>query len=242
MAEFYNVIYNFIYSDLGVFLLRCLCSVIFALIIGLERELTGHKGSIKVNILIALGSCIFCSFEVLAGLQDARISANITTGVGFLCAGFIMKTGTYVNGLSTAATLWCSAAMGLLTSRGYIIEALCITILLFSLNLIVSKFFKNIKPLKGFDDSQDDVTYKYNIVCLKKNAQDVRKVFINTFANANGVNLDSVVTKGITEDKFRVVAIVKMDSQDAVSADNIIDEINNINGVLSAGWEQENID
>lgn len=239
MNNIISVISDIFTNDLLVFLFRALCAVCFALIIGLERELTGHKGSIKVNILIALGSCVFCSFELLLGLAEARVSANITTGVGFLCAGFIMKTGTYVNGLSTAATLWCSAGVGMLTARGYIAEAFIISILLFALNLIISKLFKNIKPLKGFDDSKKNITYKYNVVCLKSDAEEVRKSFIKTISPISGVSLESIVTKGITEDKVRVVVVINMDNQDFVVAEDISSKIDSIKGVLSSGWEQE---
>lgn len=86
------------YTDLIYNILLATC---LGFIAGLERELSGHKGSIKANILIMLGSCIFVSYERFMG-SDTRIAANIVTGVGFLCSGYIFKNGMSVKGLSTA--------------------------------------------------------------------------------------------------------------------------------------------
>ena len=142
------------------FFINMLVATALAIIIGLERELSGHKGSIKTNILITLGACIFVSYEKLTGIvDDDRIAASIVTGVGFLCSGFIFKNGLSVTGLGTASTLWCSAAVGVLCAGGHIKEAVIATAFLFSLNVIISLIQPKIKPLKMFDDTKIDVVY-----------------------------------------------------------------------------------
>ncbi len=88
-------------------------------VIGVERELTGHPAGLRTNILVAVGSCLFTilsinAFPLTGAAQDtARIAAQIVTGVGFLGAGAVIQTKRAVHGLTTAATIWLVAAVGM---------------------------------------------------------------------------------------------------------------------------------
>lgn len=88
-------------------------------IIGLERESRQKPAGLRTNILITLGSAVFSilSIEIGAGSPD-RVAAQIVTGVGFLGAGAIMQRGTDVKGLTTAATIWVNAAIGMAAGVG----------------------------------------------------------------------------------------------------------------------------
>ena len=88
-------------------------------IVGFERELSGHPAGLRTNILIATSSCLFTllsihAFPLIGSAQDtARIAAQIVTGVGFLGAGTVIHTKGAVYGLTTAATIWMVAAVGM---------------------------------------------------------------------------------------------------------------------------------
>ena len=88
-------------------------------IVGIERELSGHPAGLRTNILISVSSCLFTilsmnAFPLKGAAQDtARVAAQIVTGVGFLGAGTILKTNRDVHGLTTAATIWMVAAVGM---------------------------------------------------------------------------------------------------------------------------------
>jgi len=88
-------------------------------IVGAERELTGHPAGLRTNILIAISSCLFTilsikAFPLTGAAQDtARVAAQIVTGVGFLGAGAVIQTKRAVHGLTTAATIWMVAAVGM---------------------------------------------------------------------------------------------------------------------------------
>ena len=176
------------YFIIGIFV-----AIVCGSIIGLERELTGHKGSIKVDVLICLGSFTFCMTEVFFADTAFRISANIVTGVGFLCSGFIFKDGLNVNGLSTAATLWCSAGVGILTAKGRFLESLIISVFLFALNLIFSKVSDAIKPLKAFDDNKKDVSFVYNIVCMENSVSKVKTIIEDNVKNDDSLYLKKLI-------------------------------------------------
>lgn len=109
------------YSD---FLIRISVCFILGIIIGLERQYRRKTAGIRTISLVAIGSFLFVSISKLAGgLDVTRIAAQVVSGIGFLGAGVILRDGTNIRGLNTAATLWCSAAIGALTALGLLIEA-----------------------------------------------------------------------------------------------------------------------
>lgn len=102
--------------------LRLLVSAALGGLIGLEREIHGHPAGTRTHLLVALGSAIFTvlSMHGFAGQVDpTRIAAQIVSGIGFLGAGAIIRSGASVRGLTTAASLWASAAIGLAAGAAY---------------------------------------------------------------------------------------------------------------------------
>lgn len=100
---------------------RLLLAAFLGAVIGLERELRKKPAGLRTNALIALGTALFTvmSLELAAeGADPSRIAAQIVTGVGFLGAGAIMRTNGNVHGLTTAATIWVNAAVGLAAGAG----------------------------------------------------------------------------------------------------------------------------
>lgn len=93
---------------------RLLVAFILGTIVGAERQFRHEYGGVRVNVLVSLGAAAFVDLMLTIG-QGANLASGlgaIVTGVGFLGAGLIMREGFNVRGLSTAATVWCSAAMG----------------------------------------------------------------------------------------------------------------------------------
>src|SRR5687767_7196665 len=88
--------------------------------LGFERELRQKSAGLRTNILIAVGAALFTlmSIEMADGTDPTRIAAQIVTGIGFLGAGAIMRTGSGVQGLTTAATVWVNAAVGVAAGGG----------------------------------------------------------------------------------------------------------------------------
>jgi putative Mg2+ transporter-C (MgtC) family protein len=85
-------------------------------IVGLERRLRGHPAGIHTNALVSLGSAAFVVAGLALGGDVSRVAAQVVTGSGFICAGVILHQGTDIRGLNTAATLWCTSAMGVLAA------------------------------------------------------------------------------------------------------------------------------
>jgi putative Mg2+ transporter-C (MgtC) family protein len=89
--------------------------------IGLEREYRQKPAGLRTNILIALGSALFTIVSSLVGHDGTpdRISAQIVTGIGFIGGGAILRSGTTVHGMTTAATVWVNAAIGMAAGAGH---------------------------------------------------------------------------------------------------------------------------
>ena len=113
--------------------LRLLCAMVVGMVIGTEREYTHRPAGMRTHILVALGACavmitgqlIFVQYKALGGNPDpSRLSAQVITGVGFLGAGTILREGTNVKGLTTAASLWAVACLGIAAGGGYYAVAL----------------------------------------------------------------------------------------------------------------------
>jgi|SRR5580658_2130978 putative Mg2+ transporter-C (MgtC) family protein len=109
--------------DIEVFAYRLAFAFAFGAAVGAERQWHQKMAGLRTNVLVALGAASFVGFSDLAkGADPTRIAAQIVSGIGFLGAGVIMRDGFNVHGLNTAATLWCSAALGSLAGAGYLAE------------------------------------------------------------------------------------------------------------------------
>lgn len=130
--------------------MRLLCAMIVGMVIGTEREYTHRPAGMRTHILVALGACsvmitgqlIFAQYSVYGAVPDpARLAAQVITGVGFLGAGTILREGANVKGLTTAASLWSVACLGIAAGGGYYIVALVGMVFIF----ITLTFFETIQ-------------------------------------------------------------------------------------------------
>lgn len=106
--------------DVLILSVRVLLAGALGAALGLEREWRGKEAGLRTNTLIAMGSALFAALSLTFGGDPARIAAQVVTGVGFLGAGAIMRTGGSVQGLTTAAMIWVNAAIGMAAGSGHL--------------------------------------------------------------------------------------------------------------------------
>jgi len=131
------------YSEVA---LRLVFAVIAGGLIGLEREVVHKPAGVRTHMLVSLGSALFViiTLDSIPG-EAARIIAGIATGVGFLGAGTIFKAKDDVHGLTTAASIWAVAAVGLTIGLGYYVTMLISVFLILAvLQLNKLEFFRNL--------------------------------------------------------------------------------------------------
>ena len=146
------------YIDIGI---RILSALLLGFAIGLEREMTNKYAGLRTNILVCLGACIFTIISIYGfptfadgdnvivsqatGVRDtARIAAQVVTGIGFIGGGTVLRHGATVFGLTTAATLWIAASIGMACGAGMYLVAIIGTILSIITLVSVRVFEKNI--------------------------------------------------------------------------------------------------
>jgi putative Mg2+ transporter-C (MgtC) family protein len=124
------------------FFTRLIIALLSGLIIGFERQWHHKETGLKTNMLVATGAAAFVLLSIkVAGtapnIDVTRITAQVVMGVGFLGAGVIFREGANVHGLNSAATIWCSAAIGCIAASGYFAEALICTFLVTIVNTVL---------------------------------------------------------------------------------------------------------
>jgi Uncharacterized membrane protein len=137
-------------------LLRLLTAAVLGGLVGLEREQSQHAAGLRTHIMVCLGSCLMMLlsiygfalfvYEINVRVDPARLAAAVITGVGFLGAGTILHTGRGITGLTTAASVWVTAAIGLGVGAGFYFAAAVSTLLvlfvLWALNKLEKKLFR----------------------------------------------------------------------------------------------------
>lgn len=114
-------------------LVTTLLSGFLAGIIGLEREIRGQSAGLRTHVLLAVGASLMMSISIYAiratgvSFDASRIGAGVVSGIGFLCAGCIIRNGITVKGLTTSATLWICGGIGLACGAGFALEAVIAT-------------------------------------------------------------------------------------------------------------------
>ena len=120
------------------FIYELLICFSLSFLIGIERQYRKRIIGLRTTILVSLGAFLFVTFSFTVGASDiSRIASQVVAGIGFLGAGVILKDGKKIRGLTTAATLWCDAAIGVLCAGGAIKEAILGTIILLFSNTIL---------------------------------------------------------------------------------------------------------
>ena len=161
------------------FLFRIFLSLLLGFLIGLERQLTGHPAGIRINVLICMGTSFFTLFPMLYGSdQMFRVGSSIISGVGFLCSGVIFKDSGSVRGMNTAATLWCTAAIGILSSTGMYAMAISAAAILITSNLILRPLARKLNPIMDGDEMEKQ--YRISVICQQEAERDVRLLLINS--------------------------------------------------------------
>ena len=136
---------NFIQTDWLVLITKLVLATALGYLIGMERELHGKVVGTRTISLIAIGSALYVLMSPsIMGGDNSRIIAQVVSGIGFLGAGIIFKNGDTVRGLTTAATVWCAAAIGCLCGYGMFAEALLGT----GAIMVVNIFFKHLRSEK----------------------------------------------------------------------------------------------
>lgn len=222
-----------LYTD---FILRICLSLVLGFLIGLERQLTGHQAGIRINILICIGTSFFTLFPMIYGSDQVfRVGSSIISGIGFLCSGVIFKDSGAVRGMNTAATLWCTAAVGILASTGMYEIAITAAAVLIGSNLLLRPLAKKLNPLVSGDESEKQ--YRISITCQEKVEWVIRQLLINS-NSCKTLFLSNLESGDVVGNKVEIIAEYCSSGKLKNNIlEGIVGQALEIPEVISAGWE-----
>lgn len=187
------------------FIIRIVVCFLLSIAIGIERQYRHKMVGLRTNVLVSLGAFMF-NWVTFASLDSdsTRIAAQVVSGIGFLGAGIIMKDGNKVKGLNTAATLWCVAAIGVMTSSGLFIEASIGTLMVLASNIILR--FISITIMNKVKNNQRENCLLI-VKCDKENEEYVRGLLLRFIENntLNLLSLNKVVKENTVELKLAII-------------------------------------
>ena len=164
--------------DYLMFLFELFICFLLSFLIGFERQVRRRSIGLRTIILVSVGSFLFVTFQKsFPGSDMNRIAAQVVAGIGFLGAGVIIKDEKSVKGLTTAATLWCSAAIGILCGAGLLFEASVGTVVILFINIILRPLNNRINKLSGKENYD---IYHFKIECDCGIENDILKIIKDT--------------------------------------------------------------
>lgn len=222
-----------VYTD---FVVRISLSVLLGFFIGLERQLTGHPAGIRINVLICMGTSFFTLFPMLYGSDQVfRVGSSIISGVGFLCSGVIFKDSGTVRGMNTAATLWCTAAIGILASTGRFTMAVSAAGILIGSNLILRPLARKLNPIAVGDESEKE--YCITVLCQEDAEQEIRLLLISSNSSKT-LYLNHLESGDVVGDKVEIIAkYCSAGKPKSNVLEGIVGQALELPEVISAGWE-----
>jgi putative Mg2+ transporter-C (MgtC) family protein len=162
-------------------LLRLGAGVGLGAVIGFERQYRARMAGLRTNALVAVGATLFVLLSTNgfsgATADPTRVAAQIVSGIGFLGAGVIMRDGLNVRGLNTAATLWCSAAVGALAGAGMFTVAQAGTVLVVIVNVALRAAGRVVDRRPGTGD-EHPTTYTFFAVTRDEQEAHVRALLV----------------------------------------------------------------
>jgi putative Mg2+ transporter-C (MgtC) family protein len=195
---------------------------------------------LRTNTLVALGAASFVAFASLVPSEDSptRVAAQVVSGIGFLGAGLIFREGLSVRGLNTAATLWCSAAIGVLAGSGYLAQAAVASGFVIFVNLLLRPIvrFINQQPLAS---TELEVGYLVAVICRNADEAHIRALLLQELAGSGLAfrRLESSDLDG--SERVRVKAYLTASQRIDAAVERIVGRLSLEATISAARWQAE---
>ncbi|MCK0198863.1 MgtC/SapB family protein [Ancylobacter sp. 6x-1] len=205
-------------------------------LIGAERQWRQRTAGLRTNVLVSIGACQFVDMAMhLAGPDGAvRVVAYVVSGIGFLGAGVIMKEGANIRGLNTAATLWCSAAVGACAGADLIAQAGLLTLFVLAGNTMLRPLVRVLERLPH-DISAVESTFEVFVVVRTERASEVRAKMAGVLQAAKyPVGEIEATERGEEHEELNATLVATSVRVDELNA--AVASLRQLPGVTSAGW------
>ncbi|MDT0469405.1 MgtC/SapB family protein [Streptomyces gibsoniae] len=224
------------------FAIRLAVGVACGALIGVERQWRARMAGLRTNALVATGATLFVLYSVAVGDAGSptRVASYVVSGIGFLGGGVILRDGAGVRGLNTAATLWCSAAAGVLAASGRLELALLGTLAVLAVHLILRPAGRLLDraPASG-SDPDAVVRATVHVVCERTAEPHVRAQLLQALATSELTPTGLRARREDNDQATSLRATVTIGGQVAPALEQIIARLSLEPGVRDLHWHLE---
>lgn len=230
---------------------RLIISAIVGGIIGFERESSNRPAGFRTHILVTIGSALIMMVSATAfdpigqGNDPQRLAAQVVSGIGFLGAGTIMRNGSEVKGLTTAASLWVCAGLGLAFGAGLYVHGFAGGVIVISTLTVLNKLDKSSKKEYIVNKLQDeraklDKTNIEKMVVIRDLSKgtigDIEAILMEYDTSIYETKISKTTPIESKDNVFSELEIVILDDIDSETIDEITEKIKNLPGISKINW------
>ena len=221
------------------FAIRLALALILGALIAAERQWRQRMAGLRTNALVAAGAALFVMLTALTARtadDSFRIAGQVVSGIGFLGAGVILRNGLTITGLNTAATLWCSAAVGTLAGYGVYGSAITGAVAVIAANVGRRPIGKALNRGTGTADA--DITYLFRINARADQEAHMRALLLHSLGGQPLLLLKSLKSDDVERtDKVAVQAVLTSTGRQNLLVEQIVSRLSLEPGVSGVSWE-----
>jgi putative Mg2+ transporter-C (MgtC) family protein len=219
------------------FLAHLLFATLLGSLIGLERQWRQRFAGLRTNALVAAGAAAFTGAALaVAGANPSPMLGQIISGIGFLGAGVIFKEDFNVRGLNTAATIWCSAAVGLLCGLDLYPEAAVTAAVVVGANLTLRPLVRKLGEMPAGRDSETQTIYGLSLSCPPRAEGRLRAALVQAAAGAR-LNVKTLHSQKVPKRGIHLEAELTVPGRNDRSIEEVSSALGQDPAVRSLRWE-----
>lgn len=229
--------------DAWHFALKIAVALVLGMAIGIERQFRRHPAGLRTNALVCLGAALFVSLSATWANDNSRtqIAAQVVSGLGFLGGGVILREGLNVRGMNTAATIWCSGAIGTLCGAGFLVEGLLGTVAVLAAHLTLRPLVRQIDA-RSKTLAEVDTVYTVSVVCDERQESVIRNVLVRHIQSQPAMTVQGISTIDTEQPgRANVVAEVFSSSRNERFLNDLVSRISIEPTVTAVRWDQRTI-
>lgn len=219
--------------------LNIFAALLMGTAIGMERQWRQHTAGLRTNALVSLGAAMFVGLSglIVGDTSPSRIAAQVVSGLGFLGGGVILREGLNVRGLNTAATLWCSGAVGSLCGAGFAAEASVGTLAVLVIHLGLRPL---VRRIERHTNKATDIEsyYRLRIECDSDHDMQVRQVLLRHVNGHERLSLQGLFTEETETDRTVVLADIYSFDRNDRAVEEVVTRVGIEPEIKAVSWQR----
>ena len=218
------------------FTVRVFVALVLGSLIGVERQWRQRNAGLRTNALVAVGTSLFIMITPLIGPNGNvfQIVSYVVSGIGFLAGGVIFKERSTVSGLNTAATMWCTAAVGALVGFGFIIEAIIGVFAVVIANVALRPIARIINLREG-ENSEVLVSYEVHALCHPDIEERIRSVLSDAL-RATKLPMTALYTETVGDQRMEIVADITVAGRSESKLERVVSRLAKESGIIGTSF------